>query len=222
MSASLKLAEQVTMRPQVVADQLARRSSASRGRRPAAARRDGGGRRCAWRRAAPAGPCAARRSGRGSRWSGRRRRGVAGQRRAVGERRDVHAVRDDHRVAAEVLDLHPAGEVGHRDPAADPLQPGPHDWPPGRQELRPGGGGVEGGHDRPLGDHADQQRHRRRRRLVHVDDVEVPVAQPAAHAGGRHRAELHSWPSSRCRASARCARRRSSTRRRATPRARPG
>ena len=38
------------------------------------ARRDAGGPRCAWPRAAPAGPCAARRSGRGSRWSGRRHR----------------------------------------------------------------------------------------------------------------------------------------------------
>ena len=35
----------------------------------------------------------------------------------------MHAVRDDHGVAAEVLDLHAAGEVRHGDPAADPLQP---------------------------------------------------------------------------------------------------
>ena len=60
---------------------------------------------------------------------------MPGQRRALGERRHVHAVRDDHRVAAEVLDLHAAGEVRDRDPAADPLQPGPHDRAPGGQHF---------------------------------------------------------------------------------------
>ena len=104
----------------------------------------------------------------------------------------MHAVRDDHRVAAEVLDLHAAGEVRDRDPAADPLQPRPHHRAPARPAH----------FDRvvaawkvatigPLAIMQTSSDDRRRRRLVHVDDVEAPLAQPAAHPRGRHRAELH-------------------------------
>ena len=58
-----------------------------------------------------------------------------GKRRALREGGDVHAVGDDHRVAAEVLDLHPPREVGHRDAPADPLQPRAHTGPKAASHL---------------------------------------------------------------------------------------
>ena len=47
---------------------------------------------------------------------------VAGQRLRAGEELHVDPVGDDHRVAAEVLDLHLPGQFADRDPAGDLLQ----------------------------------------------------------------------------------------------------
>ena len=134
--------------------------------------------------------------------------GAARQRRALGEGGDVHPVGDDHRVAAEVLDLNPPGEVGDRDPAADLLQPAADDRPPARSAtstgLSPRGRWRRSGPSRSCRPAARTTaapgRARGRRRSA-------PRAATGA-PGRRTPARTARWPSSRCTGSARCARRR--------------
>ena len=102
----------------------------------------------------------------------------------------MHAVRDDHRVAAEVLDLQPAGDVGDRDPAGDLLQPRPQTVP---KPPATATGSSRRGRWRRSGPSAIMQASSDRlggAGSCTCTHVEVALAQPAADPGGRHRAEL--------------------------------
>ena len=100
-----------------------------------------------------------------------------------------HPVGDQHRVAAQVLDERRPRRLGHRDPAVDLLKRGAEHRLGGEQHPGLAHRGVHGRHDRAGRHPAGEQRQRRHRRLVHVQHVEIAVAEPAADPAGRQRAE---------------------------------
>ena len=103
--------------------------------------------------------------------------------------RDAHAVGDEHRVAAELLDLPAPRHLRHGDAAADALQHRPQQ---GRGQLqrqrlrrRRVVRGHDGAHRGAHGEHGVA----RRIRLVDVQHVEVAVGDPAPDLPRRHGAE---------------------------------
>ena len=124
--------------------------------------------------------------------------GQPGSGSASANRRHVDPVGDHHRVAAEVLDHDLPGRRGHRDPAGELLQHGLQRAVGRRQHPRAGRRGVEGRDHRAVGERTREQRQARRGRLVHVQHVELALAQPAADPGRRERARTAAGPPSRC------------------------
>ena len=119
----------------------------------------------------------------------RRRGRAAGQRPGAVEARHVDAVGDEHGVPAEVLHHDPARRRGHRDPAGDLLQRRLQRRPEDLQGAGAGRRGVERRDHRPARGERRQHRHARHRRLVHVQHVELALAQPAPGPRQRQRAE---------------------------------
>jgi hypothetical protein len=98
-------------------------------------------------------------------------------------------VGDQHGVAAQVLDERRPGRFGDRDPAVDLLKRRAEHGLGGEQPPGLAHRGVHRRHDGAGGYPAGEQRQRGHRGLMHVQHVEVAVAQPAADPVRRQRAE---------------------------------
>ena len=139
-------------------------------------------------RAGPAGPCAARRCGRGTRGCRRRaasRRSGSAPANEATRRRWGSARRRRRGASTSVC----RAARAHRDAGAELLQRRLQDRRGRGHRARARRRGVERADHRADARPAGEQRQARRGRLVHVQDVEVALAQPAAHPRGGHGAE---------------------------------
>src|SRR5690349_18458670 len=103
---------------------------------------------------------------------------MPGKQRCASEGRYVDTVGDFDGIAAECLDLPPAGEFGYRDPSADLFVVGTENTLKRTEYQRLRGGSVKGRHYRAVGGLECQHRQARGIRFVNVQDVEVVLGDP--------------------------------------------